>query len=353
MRWLFAIICILGWRFHMFEIEKTNGSATSFARARVNLYLESNSDSSLDKIGYIPVQRYAISQNEDELITDGLNACTSLSFEAQGKVFLAHFTMNVESRIPAVLASIKREFDIPTLQDSKIKLKVLLGAWEGQTDSLDTILLLLHQLKLLDRFVNQVQQHVRANIDEISENTSIKRNELYQFLAIENVKNKTHVKRIAEFINRIKSEFINLPDVVLEKENDGDQCASTRKLAELPVEQLDHRLNQADITDNLNDVIIEINIIIEKYYKHLLPGQRTKLFGGDPKHVAEVRGLQSEIENIRKTSTSKEELQTQLKNTIAPFMTENPSGGPRLRSALHDVYELLEQKQPSLTLKDL
>ncbi len=336
----------------MREVKKNIGSSGSLARGRVELYLESNSDSSLDKIGYVPVQAYAISQNEDELITDGLNACAALAFEAQDKVFLAHFTKNMESKIPAVLASIKREFDIQALQNSDIKLKVLLGAMEQPTDSLDTILLLLHQLKLLDRFVKQVQQYVRANIDEITENTSRKRNELYQFLAIENVKNKTDVKRIAAFINTIKNELVNLPDVVLEKQDDINTCASTRKLVECPVEQLDYRLNQADIPDNLNDVVIEINIIIEKYYKHLLPGQRTKLFGGDPKHVAEVRVLQSEIENICKTSTSKEELQANLKNTLDPFMIENPRGGPRLRSALHDVYELLSQKQPSLTLKD-
>jgi hypothetical protein len=334
----------------MFEIKKTKGSETSYARARINLYLQFNSDSSLEEIGYVPIQQYAISSNKDELITDGLNACTSLGFEAQGKVFLAHFTMNVESRISAVLQSIKREFDIPTLQNSNIRLKVLLGAWEGQTDSLDTILLLLHQLKLLERFVKQVQQHVRAHIDEIAENTSIKRNEFYQFLAIENVKNKIDIKHIAEFINKIKGGFTNSPDVVLEKQHNNDPCASTHKLAEFPVNQPGHKLNQ----DNLNDVITEINIIIEKYYKHLLPGQHTKLFGGGPKHEPEVRGLQLEIENIRETLTfnKKEELRTQLKNTLAPFLTESPKGGPTLRAALNDVYtELLEKKQPSMFIK--
>ncbi|OGT66128.1 MAG: hypothetical protein A3J38_03810 [Gammaproteobacteria bacterium RIFCSPHIGHO2_12_FULL_45_9] len=330
----------------MFEVKKNNGSETSYARARVNLYLQSNTDSSLDEIGYVPVQGYAISSNGDELITDGLNACTALAFEAQGKVFLAHFTMNMESRIPVVLQSIKREFDAAALQNSDIKLKVLLGAWKGQTDSLDSILLLLNQLKLLERFVKQVQQHIRKHINEIADNTSMKRNELYQFLAIERVKNKNDVKRIAEFINTIKNEFTDLPDVVLEKQNAIDKCASTHKLATLAVEQLDCKFNQVDCAINLNDAIIDVNIIIERYYEHLLRGLRTKLFGSDPKQVAVVRGLQAKIENIRATSKSNEDLHAQLKDALAPYMAENnPKGEARLRSALCNVYaELFEQK---------
>jgi hypothetical protein len=44
----------------MFETQKNNGKETSYARKRVNLYLESNQDSSLDEIGYVPVQQYGV-----------------------------------------------------------------------------------------------------------------------------------------------------------------------------------------------------------------------------------------------------------------------------------------------------
>ena len=117
-----------------------------------------------------------------------------------------------------------------------------------------------------------MQQHVRAHINEIAEN-NVKRNEIYQFLAIENIKNKKDIKRIAEFINKVKIKFTNLPNVVLEQQADIDQCASTRKLVTLHVKQLDHGLTQSNtsFSDDLEDTIIEINIIIEKYYKHLLP----------------------------------------------------------------------------------
>lgn len=66
----------------MFQINKTKGNEQSYARKRIEEYLQSHSDSSLDEIGYVPVQYYAISSNKDELITDGLNACSALGFEA-------------------------------------------------------------------------------------------------------------------------------------------------------------------------------------------------------------------------------------------------------------------------------
>lgn len=214
----------------------------------------------------------------------------------------------------------------------------MLGTWKDQTDSLDTILLLLYHLKLLDRFVKQVQQYVKKNINEIVENTSIKRNELYQFLAIECVKNKSDVKHMAEFIHRIKSEFTQLPNFVLEKQHNENQYASTRELADFPVNPISSSANQ--------DVVTEINIAIQKLYKFGPFRHRVQLFGGT-KHMAEITRLQAEIENIRATSTSTEELHARLKTALCPFINNNPTFAAKLRSELSNInHELLELNNP-------
>jgi alpha-tubulin suppressor-like RCC1 family protein len=90
--------------------------------------------------------------------------------------------------------------------------------------------------------------------------------------------------------------------------------------------------------DEKDAVIAEINTIVDKYFKHELPGQRKKLFGGNPKHTAEILRLQSEIKYIHAISTSIEDLEDHLKNALEPFMAQNPVGGERVSAALHDLF---------------
>jgi hypothetical protein len=72
----------------------------------INEYLKTDSVP-IDKISYVETQKYTITRSENELITDGLNVCSALSFEAQGKVFFGHFTKGVESRIPEIIRPLR------------------------------------------------------------------------------------------------------------------------------------------------------------------------------------------------------------------------------------------------------
>ncbi len=224
----------------------------SFGRARIDLYLKSAENANeVNAIGYVQVQAYTICDDKKELITDGLNACAALGIATQDKVFLAHVPRDMPG-VSAMYESIKREFAVDSFVNNNIKLKIWLGSWEGESNSLDMILELLYKLKLLDRFVQQLQQHIKEHIKEPKKQEDSYINRFFllfnkslnmsQFLAMKSVKNKSDINKIARFIDSIKNEFKNLPDFILEK-TEFEQFCSTNKLIDLPKKAEDAKVH--------------------------------------------------------------------------------------------------------------
>lgn len=329
------------------------------------------SNNPASKIAYVGVEEYYICGSNIELITNGLSACSALSIIACGKVFLAHIPRNHADYVPKMRDEIIKKLgaeDFNAIPD--VKLKIDLGSTIDQTNSLQTILELLFELKLLDRVIKQLQDYIKNNLSVLSKLTQIYDANLQEFLAIKSIKRKSGIKEVNDFIERVKKYFIDNKDCVLSKgkelsyaeattsENINDFISTDNAVA-LPIHNptlnqqslmsnffgffnsIDHiSINEAIPKPELNNVESIINsfeLTILAYLKHQLPGQHAKLFAEEPAHAAAAKKLYDDLQLFRIATTPDTQKLESIIQKLESFINIEQKGGKILAAALQEV----------------
>ena len=134
-----------------------------------------------------------------------------------------------------IATAIRREITADEIKTAEVK--VCLGSWSDESQSLNPALKTLFKLGLLDNFIAKVQKFLRS-VQNVNTNekmrasdyhfmmseipqilwTNIRGNmQMAEFLNLTTVSWEFEIKRIAQFLNKIKENFVGAKNSPLEK----------------------------------------------------------------------------------------------------------------------------------------
>lgn len=174
--------------------------------------------------------------NANEIIfTNGLNACTGMTIQTDKMTFAAHFSHEVD--IKKIAHEIKRINSEQEILSSSIK--ICLGPWPKDSNSLISALKVLQELNLLETFIEHLQNHIRdMQTRKILVTDDIEKSErdfkiekvpsmfwssvkgeltIQEFLKLDNKDYEFDVYRLADFIDRIKANFEGEKNCMLQR----------------------------------------------------------------------------------------------------------------------------------------
>lgn len=217
----------------MYEIPKNTPNHPGQARVLKKYEAARGEQTNQDNLHWVSVDTFRIGNGNEILFTDGLNACTGLTLRTENLTFAAHFSHDYDPQ--DINTAIRREITADEIKTAEVK--VCLGSWPDESQSLNVALKTLFKLGLLDNFIAKVQeflrtlQNVNANermrasdynfvMSEIPQIlwTNIRGNmQMAEFLNLTTISWEFEIKRIAQFLNKIKENFVGAKNSPLEK----------------------------------------------------------------------------------------------------------------------------------------